>query len=259
LTATNTPTRTSTPTLTATNTPTRTSTPTLTPTQTPTRTSTPTQTPTRTSTPTATVGGCVVARYNNPSGTSYGVSWTDCCGIARTQTIPPGGATLNYCLNTAFSYSVGAIFITACAQVCPTPTPTPTLTATNTPTLTSTPTLTATNTPTLTSTPTPTATTAGSTPTPTPTPTETPGCTPDCCKVDLCFDRFDCKGACGCRVIVSVYLSIPCNTDPCELAYATGIFTKPDCKTPAPKGFYSDGVDCYEWDGTSSLTPQGPC
>ena len=146
---------------------------------------------------------------------------------------------------------------------CPTPTPTPTTpvgTPTPTPTRTLTPT--PTNTPTLTRTltPTPTATTAGSTPTPTPTPTETPGCTPDCCLVELCYDVNDCEKSCLCnRNTVFVYLSIPCDTDPCELAYATGIFTNDDCKTPAPAGYYSDARDCYEWDGTSSLTFQGPC
>ena len=136
----------------------------------------------------------------------------------------------------------------------PTPTPTRTLTPTptNTPTLTRTLTPTPTNTPTLTRTltPTPTATTAGSTPTPTPTPTETPVCTPDCCPVNLCFNDRDCS-ACGCRVIVSVYLSRPCNTDPCGLAYATGIFTNDKCTDPAPAGYYSDGRDCYEWDGST--------
>lgn len=130
---------------------------------------------------------------------------------------------------------------TFCSAV--SPTPTPTLTQTPTRTLTPTPSVTPTNT---------------VTPTLTPTPTETPVCTPDCCPVNLCFNDRDCS-ACGCRVIVSVYLSRPCNTDPCGLAYATGIFTNDKCTDPAPAGYYSDGRDCYEWDGTSSLTPQGPC
>ena len=146
----------------------------------------------------------------------------------------------------------------------PTPTPTPTKTVTPTPTLTQTPTRTLTPTPTQTSTPasvTPSVTPTNTvTPTLTPTPTETPGCTPDCCLVELCYDVNDCEKSCLCnRNTVFVYLSIPCDTDPCELAYATGIFTNDDCKTPAPAGYYSDARDCYEWDGTSSLTFQGPC
>ena len=84
-------------------------------------------------------------------------------------------------------------------------------------------------------------------------------CTPDCCLVELCFNDRGCRAACGCRVTVEAYLSRPCNTDPCGLAYATGIFTNDKCGDPAPAGYYSDASDCYEWDGASILTPQGPC
>ena len=150
----------------------------------------------------------------------------------------------------------------------PTPTrtltPTPTLTRTLTPTPTNTPTLTRTltptNTPTLTRTltPTPTATTAGSTPTPTPTPTETSVCTPACCLVELCYDGTGCPKACLCNNTVFVYLSIPCDTDPCELAYATGIFANNRCSTYASQGYYSDGTNCYSWFG-GNLSYSGPC
>jgi hypothetical protein len=130
---------------------------------------------------------------------------------------------------------------------CPTPTPTPT-----TPVGTPTPTPTRTLTPTPTNTP----TIAGSTPTPTPT---TP-CTPGCCLVELCYDRNDCTRACACNTTVFVYLSTPCDTDPCTLANATGIFDDDKCLIPAASGFYSDGVDCYEWDaGSSILTFSGKC
>jgi hypothetical protein len=140
----------------------------------------------------------------------------------------------------------------------PTPTLTQTLTQTVTRTLTPTPTLTRTLTPTPTRTPTPTATTAGSTPTPTPTPTETTVCTPACCLVELCYDATACGKACACNNTVFVYLSIPCDTDPCELAYATGIFSDNRCAIRAPQGYYSDGIDCYTWFGPV-LSYSGPC
>ena len=155
-----------------------------------------------------------------------------------------------------------------------TPTPTPTRTLTPTPTLTQTVTRTLTPTPTLTQTvtrtltptptltrtltPTPTATTVGSTPTPTPTPTETSVCTPACCLVELCYDSTACLKACACNNTVFVYLSIPCDTDPCELAYATGIFADNRCVTRAPSGYYSDGTSCYTWFGPG-LSYSGPC
>ena len=132
---------------------------------------------------------------------------------------------------------------------CPaTPTPTPTRTLTPTPTQTSTP---ASVTPSVT----PTNTV---TPTLTPTPTETPGCTPGCCLVELCYDVNDCGKSCLCNNTVFVYLSIPCDTDPCELAYATGIFDGPGCRTYAPQGYYSDGTNCYTWFG-GNLSYLGSC
>ena len=140
---------------------------------------------------------------------------------------------------------------------CPaTPTPTPTQTSTPasvTPSVTPTKTVTPTLTPTKTKTPTPTVT-----PTLTPTPTETPGCTPGCCEVVLCYDAASCVKACSCNITVNVYLSIPCNTDPCELAYATGIFVDTGCRTPAAQGYYSDGTTCYTWIG-GNLSYSGTC
>ena len=145
---------------------------------------------------------------------------------------------------------------------CPTPTPTPTTqvgTPTPTPTRTLTPT--PTNTPTLTRTLTPTPTntpTLTRTLTPTPTPTETPGCTPGCCSVELCYSNSSCVKACDCTETVNVYLRTPCDTDPCELAYATAIFVDDRCGTPAAQGYYSDGIDCYAWFG-GNLSYSGPC
>ena len=142
---------------------------------------------------------------------------------------------------------------------CPTPTPTPTTpvgtpTPTPTITLTNTPTLTQTLTQTLTPTPTPTSTQAGSTPTP--TPTSTP-CSPGCCPIDLWYGR-DCAAACGKENFDLFFLSIPCETDPCTLANATGIFLNDLCETKAVNGSYTDGVGCYDWDG-NSLTYNNPC
>jgi len=161
---------------------------------------------------------------------------------------------------------VGTPTPTPTKTVTPTPTNTPTLTQTltptNTPTLTRTLTPTPTNTPTLTQTltptPTPTSTQAGSTPTPTLTPTSTTVCSPGCCEAELWYGR-DCSAACGKENFDLFFLSIPCETDPCTLANATGIFINASCDTKAGLGYYSDGTDCYYWDGTSSLTPQGPC
>ena len=151
---------------------------------------------------------------------------------------------------------VGTPTPTPTKTLTPTPTNTPTLTKTLTPTPTRT--LTPTPTPTRTLTPTPTATTAGSTPTPTPTPTETSVCTPACCLVELCYDGNGCPKACLCNNTVFVYLSIPCDTDPCELAYATAIFDNNRCTTPAAQGYYSDGTNCYSWFG-GNLSYSGPC
>ena len=159
---------------------------------------------------------------------------------------------------------VGTPTPTPTKTVTPTPTNTPTLTQTltptNTPTLTRTLTPTPTNTPTLTQTltptPTPTSTQAGSTPTP--TPTSTTVCSPGCCAAELWYGR-DCSAACGKENFDLFFLSIPCETDPCTLANATGIFINASCTTKAGSGSYSDGVDCYDWDGSSSLTYNSPC
>jgi hypothetical protein len=57
-----------------------------------------------------------------------------------------------------------------------------------------------------------------------------------------------------------VYLHQPCQDDPCELAYADGIFEDPGCSTPATEGYYSSGTDCWYWNATDlTLTYQGPC
>jgi hypothetical protein len=95
------------------------------------------------------------------------------------------------------------------------------------------------------------------TPTPTPTPTATPPCIPDCCQVELCYGG-DCTESCSCAVTRLVYLSI-CRDQRCELSGATGIYDDPSCSGPAQDGYYSDGTGCYYWDGSSSLTYQGPC
>ena len=102
-------------------------------------------------------------------------------------------------------------------------------------------------------TPTPTPTPGGPTPTPTPT------CLPECCPASLCYDRNDCRGSCSCNDIRSVYLKLICRDDPCILAFASAIFDEDTCTTFAQSGYYSDGSGCYYWNGTSSLTYQGPC
>jgi hypothetical protein len=107
---------------------------------------------------------------------------------------------------------------------------------------------------------------SGPTPTPTPTPTVTPTptptptpCPPGCCYVELCYGPDDCFQACSCRTMVGVYLHQPCTDDPCELAYADGIFLDDTCTTVADRGYYSDGTDCWYWDGASSLSYDSPC
>jgi hypothetical protein len=105
-------------------------------------------------------------------------------------------------------------------------------------------------------TPTPTPTPS---PTPTPTPTPTP-CPPGCCFVELCYSDKDCAAVCVCLDLRPVYLHQPCQDDPCELAYADGIFEDPGCSTPATEGYYSSGTDCWYWNATDlTLTYQGPC
>jgi hypothetical protein len=108
------------------------------------------------------------------------------------------------------------------------PTPTPTNTPTNTPT-----------------------------PQPTPTPTPTP-CARGCCFVELCYSDSACNESCTCSVTVPVYLGLNCSTDPCTLANAYGIFDDDRCGTTAATGYYSDGTECWYWDG-SNLSNQGPC
>ena len=109
-------------------------------------------------------------------------------------------------------------------------------------------------TPTPTATPTPTPTPGGPTPTPTPT------CAPQCCIKDLCYNRDSCRNACECNDIRTVYLKIPCQDDPCDLSFATGIFEDDLCTTVAPNGYYADsnaGV-CYLW-SNPSLTFNSNC
>ena len=109
-------------------------------------------------------------------------------------------------------------------------------------------------TPTPTPTPTPSPTPGGSTPTPTPT-----QCPRGCCLVELCYSDGSCPEACSCLVVVPVYLGINCETDPCILANAYGIFDDERCGTYAAARFYSDGTDCYYWDGSGNLNFNVPC
>jgi hypothetical protein len=46
--------------------------------------------------------------------------------------------------------------------------------------------------------------------------------------------------------------------NPCTLGYADGIFEDSNCTTPASEASYTDGTECYFWDGTT-LTSIGPC
>jgi hypothetical protein len=105
-------------------------------------------------------------------------------------------------------------------------------------------------------TPTPTITPT-MTPTPTSTPTSVP-CDRGCCFVELCYSERDCSDACVCNDVRGVYLSQPCQTDPCELVYADGIYKDDTCTDPAGEGYYSDGVNCYLWQ-SGILTLQGTC
>lgn len=110
----------------------------------------------------------------------------------------------------------------------------------------------------VTPTPTPTPTTTPAAPSPTPTPTPTPSpCVPDCCDVELCVGS-DCSEACSCVNSGTFYLSMPCGC-PGNLQNATGIFEDDRCGTPAREGYYSDGTQCYYWDGSSSLSYQSDC
>jgi hypothetical protein len=97
------------------------------------------------------------------------------------------------------------------------------------------------------------------TPTPEPTPTPTPVCEATCCEAELCYDSQDCSKACSCDNSAIFYLHIPCgNLYGCELAYADGIFTDSECLDPAREAYYSQGGQCYYWNGTT-LTYQGGC
>jgi hypothetical protein len=107
---------------------------------------------------------------------------------------------------------------------------------------------------------------SGPTPTPTPTPTVTPTptptptpCPPYCCYAELCYNDRDCSEACLCNDIRGLYLHIPCVDFDCNLAFADGIYNDSACLEPADKGFYSNGSDCWYWDGFSSLSYQGGC
>jgi hypothetical protein len=97
------------------------------------------------------------------------------------------------------------------------------------------------------------------TPTPTITPTPTPvPCERGCCFVELCYSERDCTDACQCNDLRGVYLSQPCYLDPCELAYADGIYKNDGCTDPAEEGYYSDNTNCYLWQ-SGILTIQGTC
>jgi len=153
-------------------------------------------------------------------------SYWDCCGD-YFEGFNDSPAILCYDANLPFSNITDGG--STCTVSCVTPTPTPTISVTPTPTV-----------------------TPAVTPTPTP-----PPCDPGCCEVTLCVGE-DCGAACSCNDQSTFYLSIPCETDPCTLANATGIFDDSRCGTPAKPVFYSDGVQCYYWDG-SSLSYQSDC
>ena len=105
--------------------------------------------------------------------------------------------------------------------------------------------------------PTPTPT---PTPTVTPTPTPTPTCAPGCCYVELCYsERFPIE-ACDCLEVRGYYLHQTCDQDPCELAYATGIYDDDSCSTASQAGYYQDGSGVvYYWDGNTSLSFDSNC
>lgn len=111
-------------------------------------------------------------------------------------------------------------------------------------------------------TPTPSTTPSGVSPTPTstppvtPTPSPTP-CSEICCEVELCFGG-DCVEACSCNTTATFYLHIPCYTGGCTLGSADGIFEDSRCSSRAGEAYYSDGQECYYWDGIT-LTYQGDC
>lgn len=152
-------------------------------------------------------------------------SYWDCCGD-YFEGFNDSPALLCYDANLPFSNITDGG--STCTVSCVTPTPTPT----------------------------PTTTPAAPSPTPTPTPTPSP-CVPDCCDVELCVGS-DCSEACSCVNSGTFYLSMPCGC-PGNLQNATGIFEDNRCGTPAREGYYSDGTQCYYWDGSSSLSYQSDC
>jgi hypothetical protein len=152
-------------------------------------------------------------------------SYWDCCGD-YFEGFNDSPAILCYDANLPFSNITDGG--STCTVSCVTPTPTPT----------------------------PTTTPAAPSPTPTPTPTPSP-CVPDCCDVELC-EGSDCSEACSCVSSRTFYLSMPCGC-PGNLQNATGIYTDDRCGTPAREGYYSDGSECYYWDGSSSLSYQSNC
>ena len=176
--------------------------------------------PTPTPTPTPSPAvNCVDGETTN--GGFY--SFYDCCGVYFEGSGEPSFVA---CYD-ANKLNTGISFGDPCSYSCVTPTPTITPTMTPTPTI---------------------------TPTITPSP-----CAPGCCVVELCYGSDDCSQACTCREPANYYISILCSTDPCIMANALGIYLDDRCGTPAPAGYYSDGVDCYYWDGSSSLSYGGGC
>ena len=175
--------------------------------------------PTPTPTPSPAVN-CVDGETTN--GGFY--SFYDCCGVYFEGS---GELPFVACYD-ANKPNTGISFGDPCGYSCVTPTPTITPTMTPTPTVTSTPRV---------------------TPTFTPTPSVTPQeCNKDCCFVELCYSSTNCRDACLCNELVNVYLTI-CTGDPCELSVAFGIFDNDSCTTPAKGGYYSDGTNCYLWQG----------
>jgi hypothetical protein len=182
---------------------------------------TPTPTPTKTVTPTPTPSPAVNCVDGETTNGGF-YSFYDCCGVYFEGS---GELPFVACYD-ANKLNTGISFGDPCSYSCVTPTPT------ITPTM---------------------------TPTPTSTPTSVP-CDRGCCFVELCYSERDCSDACVCNDVRGVYLSQPCQTDPCELAYADGIYKNDGCTDPAGEGYYSSGTDCWYWDATNlTLTYQGPC
>ena len=131
VTPTNTPTNT--PTTTPTNTPTTTQTVTPTNTPTTTQTVTPTNTPTTTPTPTPTCV-CLTIRLTNTTPFIGTVTYIDCFGTERDDTVPPNDNLTVCALEIVTSSGNVNEFIISCCDNPPTQTPTPTQTLTPTPT-----------------------------------------------------------------------------------------------------------------------------